>query len=212
MRVRSVAIAMALAWVGCTGLLARLDPVRCGVVPVSSIDLPDDLRLRVRARFAVGDRAIGMELIARATSGELVVIGAAPHGARLFAVQQRGTEYTVDAMGSRELRAVAYWVMDALHRGYWIRAPGRPTDGRASRWKRAGEIVEESWRGASRHREFGDSRSKIDPARSDVDPARVTIDYFEDGTRVEIRNPWCGYEAVLVNLGSRAETVSRLEP
>jgi hypothetical protein len=170
----------------------------CPVTPVATADLAPGLRLRARMSFTALDREVHLEAVARATSDELVVVGFAPYGVRLFAVRQHGRELSVEAPSSRELGSVALWVVDALHRIYWIDPPfARGSDAAAS-WDREGERVTEWREGGRLRREF--TRPGVDPAS-----ARVSIDYPEAadagaGPGVEIRNPWCGYEALVVSL------------
>ena len=71
----------------------------------------------------IGDEEIHLEIIAENRPNELVVVGLARFGVRLFAVRQRGVEVVVEGASTDELNRVAIWTMDALHRVYWIEAP-----------------------------------------------------------------------------------------
>ena len=141
-----ILLVLTLLFEACAVMGPSLPRESCPVVPVSTGDLPQGLRLRARMSFTVGNRIVGLETVARAVQDELVVIGLAPYGARLFTVRQRGREISVEASSKREFV--------------------RPGENAAS--------------------------------------SRVTISYHEDAdtgeSTVEIRNPWCGYKAVVATL------------
>lgn len=169
----------------------------CPVVLMSSTELRAPTRLRARARFTIGDREIGLEVIALKDPEELVAVGIAPQGTRLFAVRQRGRDLEIDA-SSRQLEHLARWVMDALHRGLWIKPVDSTSRNGEVNWIWEGEEVVEIQQDGHRLREF---RRAGDV--SDVAP--VAIDYRDrphpGGTPgFEIRNAWCGYEAIFVPL------------
>jgi len=196
----------------------------CGVVPVASGDIPATTRLRAHVRVEIGGgngggnkrREMGFELIARRHEEELVVVGLAPQGKRLFAVRQRGHEFEIDDAGARHLRYLALWSMDALHRGVWIEPPADATADptgnagagdeppHAMRWVREGEDIVEIATNIGRRRDFRSSRERA-RARADVDVAPVSIAYHDASppgseSDFEIRNTWCGYDAALVFL------------
>ena len=188
-----------LAWVLCCASGPPwLGGPGCPVVPVSSMDLSASTRLRARVRIGVGDRELGLEVIVRKRPEELVVVGLVPHGARLFAVRQRGRDIEIDSASSREMEHLALWVLDVLHRGLWIEpaAGSRREDGASWSWE--GEQVLELRRDGRWRREFrraGDA----------TDVAPVAIDYRDPpprgaGSGFEIRNAWCGYEGVFIPL------------
>ncbi len=167
----------------CSLVAAALQRKSCVVLRVSTTDLPRDLRLRTRMSFAFDDRLIRFEAVAGMMAGELVVVAIAPYGVRLFTVRQRERDISVETHSTRKLEHVAMWVMDALHRIYWVRP----------RWDTEKDVPH-------------DSSVNGDNARA----LRVTIDPYvaaDDGQpTVRIRNPVCGYDAVVVNLA--ATTVS----
>ncbi|MBW2695202.1 MAG: DUF3261 domain-containing protein [Deltaproteobacteria bacterium] len=186
----------------CATLLGWRPTQGCPVVPVSSAELPEHATLRARMRIRSGDAEVGLEVVARAQSGELVVVGLAPYGPRLFTVHQREREYDVETVGSSaRLRVLAHWVMDALHRAYWI-GPASSDPGGASqpRFVWAGERVLESEHDGQRRRVFL-------RAGSDSAAPGVTIDYSRPPAsgRAVIHNRWCGYEAVVAILDEQTE-------
>ena len=166
----------------------------CPVVPVSTIDYLGDVELRARMHFDVGDREAHFEVIARRIPEELVVVGIAQHGTRLFAVRQRGREIAVEAASSRASAHLARWTLDALHRAIWISAPSNPEAGGVVDWTWENERVTESIGAGRRMRSF------VHPDAS----APVVIRYgsapTEGADLVEIENPWCGYTASFVVL------------
>ena len=93
---------------------------------------------------------------------------------------------------SRKFAHLARWTLDALHRAIWISTPSDPGAGSVVNWSWENESVMESTDGRQRRREF------VYPDASD----RVVIRYLspsaEAGDRVEIQNPWCGYEASFI--------------
>lgn len=179
----------------CAGALAGRDDSRCPVTPVSSTDLPASTRIRARVLIGVGDRQVGIEVVARNRPEELVVVGLASHGTRLFAVRQRDREIEIDAGSSSRAAHLARWVIDALHRGLWIQ-PSSQDDRASFRWE--GEQIIEIQREGRWRREFRDS----DDA---TDVAPVSIEYRgavhrSGGSGFEIHNAWCGYDAVFIPL------------
>ncbi len=192
-----ILLVLTLFFEACAVMGPSLPRESCPVAPVSTGDLPQGLRLRARMSFTVGDRIVGLETVAHAVQDELVVIGLAPYGARLFTVRQRGREISVEASSKREFERLALWVMDVLHRIYWIAPPSDRQSSRVSSWNRANERVTEWNDGSLLRREF------VRPGENAAS-SRVTISYHEDAdtgeSTVEIRNPWCGYKAVVATL------------
>lgn len=167
-------------------------------MPVSSVDLPETTRLRARLQLLVGERKLGLEVVARKTLEGLVVVALAPDGTRLFAVVQRGRDIEIDPAAPRRARQLALVVIDVLHRGLWIEPKTLSRNRRATSWIWEDEEVEETQRRGRRTRTFRHAGET-----SDVAP--VSIAYresrlHENGSDFEIRNAWCGYEAVLVHL------------
>ena len=165
----------------------------CPVEPMSVAELADALPLRVQMHLSGGESASGLEAVASFESGELVVIGLGPFGMRLFVIRQPNGAPHVEERASSRLGPPPLWVFDALHRIFWIRAPG----GSASNgWEHGGERVAEGRQGGRRWRRF---------ARPGRGGEGVVIEYpgeAESGSRasITIRNPWCGYEGRVVAL------------
>jgi hypothetical protein len=174
----------------------------CPVVPVSSADLPEHATLRARMQIRSGDAEIGLEVVARAQPGELVVVGLAPYGPRVFTVHQRDQEFYVETMdSSARSRALANWVMDALHRAYWIgETSADPGGALQPQFVWAGERVLESEHDGQRRRVF------VRAGSASADPG-VTIDYSHQPAsgRAVINNRWCGYEAIVAILEEQTE-------
>ena len=176
--------------------------------PIRLIDEANaSLRARVHLRLTGGKTGRGlagegirMEIVARRQPDELVVVGLAQYGARLFTVRQRdegvGSQSVVTLVAdpaNRELKQIALFVMDALHRAYWVQLS---EESGATIFDWGEERVTLTRSGETLRREF---------ALANRGPAtrRVTIEYPEPVaealvSRVEMRNPWCGYEAVIV--------------
>jgi len=182
----------------CAGLPAWLGGPGCPVVPVSSMDIPASTQLRARMRIGVGDRVLGLEVIARKGPEELVVAGLAPHGTRLFALRQRGRDIEIDGTSSRQMKYLSLWVMDALHRGLWIEPAAGSRREEGASWTWEGEHVVEVRRDGHWRREFRSTGNA-------TNVAPVAIEYRDEPdvggeSGFEIRNAWCGYEAVIVLL------------
>jgi len=189
---RGLAVALSLVSTqACTTLYSWFPKEGCPVVPVSSAALPDTLSLRARMQVRARDVDIGLEVVAQVEAGELVVVGLAPYGTRLFTVHQRGREFEIEAMSSAKLGLLATWVMDALHRSHWI----GPEDADSARFAWAGEVVRESAFDGGRRRAFR-------RAGEDSAAPGVTIDYLRSpaSRSAVIRSEWCGYEAVVAIL------------
>ena len=194
----------------CSGSASWLNPSECHFEPVPADELPADLAFRARSRFEVQGETLRVELVARAKPDGLTVLGLTNYGVRLFAVEQRGQDLVIDAP-SRSERALARFAMDALHRAFWIRPPA----GVASRLQGQAQAQEsESWEwGGERVSQTSGAsgvRRRYESAR---DSRVVTIDYPEAATvreagdapaRVVVRNPRCGYDAVIVPLAARS--------
>ena len=202
---RACALTLLVATIGastsCAASRSWWNPPACRFEPVSTDDLPGDLALRARSRFDVRGETIGVELVARARSDGLVVLGLSGYGVRLFAVEQRGQELAIDG-SSREDRALASFAMDALHRAFWIRPPAEAASpAQASQsWQWGGERVSQTSSGTGARRRY----------ESEGNSQAVTIDYPEPVSvgdseaasqqTVVVRNPRCGYEAVIIPL------------
>lgn len=196
----SIALLLAAASLGCANYGPGLRGTPCPVawVPSESIH-PAAAQLRAGMVLRVGDEEIHLEVIAENRPKELVVVALARFGVRLFAIRQRGVEVLVEGASTDDLDRIAIWTLDALHRVYWIEAPRDSSD---IQWSRAGEEIRETSADGRRRREFSLSRID-DPTR------RVAIDYARSAAAsdarygdVSIRNPWCGYEADIVPIGS----------
>jgi len=167
-------------------------------VPSESID-PAAAGLRARMELRIGDEEIHLEVITENRPEELVVVALARFGVRLFAIRQRGVQVFVEGASTEELDRVAIWTLDALHRVYWIEAP---QDSSEIQWRRAGEEIRETRANGLRHREFSLSPSDDATRRVTIDYARSTATSEARSGGVSIRNPWCGYEAAIVPIGS----------
>ena len=197
-RLAAYGLVMAVLGMSCVSFGPGIPGTPCPVewTPSGSID-EAAASFRARMRLRVGDEEIHLELITEARSGEQVVVALSQYGSRLFAIHQRDMDVTVVGASSRELEQVALWVLDALHRAYWIRADfdseGDLEFGNG-RW--AGEHVKLAREGGLWIREF-----TLPDFGSTT--GRVTIEYNqgkagEARPKVTIRNPWCGYDAVII--------------
>jgi hypothetical protein len=139
-------------------------------------------------RFAVSNRDVHLEVVARSSPEELVVVGITGYGVRIFAARQRGRVITVEDATTRNYEHLARWSMDALHRSLWIQPPAGAGSDRVLSWAWEDEQVVESGKSGTRLREFSRTGTS----------AVVSVRYRERS--VEIRNPWCGYDAVFVVL------------
>ena len=126
---RCLTSALALWSVACAGPGASKHADRCEVAPIPSNEIPEGRDLRARMRVFAGNREIGLEVIARETGGDLVVVGFTPYGVRLFTVRQEGREVSVEAAAARDVGPLPFFVMDALHRLYFAGASSAPSDG-----------------------------------------------------------------------------------
>ncbi|MBW2419928.1 MAG: DUF3261 domain-containing protein [Deltaproteobacteria bacterium] len=181
----------------CTGIGLGVQPPNCPVEPVPTGELPD-VELRAHMRFTIGSEEARFEAIARSTPQELRIVGISVYGIRLFAIHQRGVEFRIEGAPSRAFEHLALWTFDALHRSIWIETPMNAAAGPVVSWQRENERMTESVEAGERHREFSRSRTS----------ARVRVHYTTTAApakHFEIRNPWCGYEAVIAIAGSGGE-------
>lgn len=169
------------------------------LVPTS--ELPAGLSLRARVRIAAHDDELRLEVVVQRTPQGLVAVALAPYGPRLFAVHQTGRELRVEGPATDELGPLPLWVMDALHRAWWIAPPEAAGNDDVTRWDRDDEQVTDR-RAAGRllRREFSRWSGLALPGSSPI-----SIDYPPASGKgmaagVRIHNPWCGYDAVLVPL------------
>jgi hypothetical protein len=198
---RTLILGVSLLIISCTGIDSWIQRPHCPVVPVPTGDLPDDVDLRAQMYFSIEGREAHFEVVARQVSEELVVVGIAEYGVRLFAVHQRGRDIEVEGAPSRELEHLARWTVDALHRAIWIPTRSDADAGQVVSWSRERESVKESIHDGRRRREFA-RLGESEPVVIRFDPASSEVGY-----RVEIQNPWCGYEATFVVVGTMEQTV-----
>jgi hypothetical protein len=194
------ALFLVLAGLGCAKLGPGLRGTPCPVawVPSESID-PAAAGLRARMELHVGDEEIHLEVITEKRPEELVVVALARFGVRLFAVRQRGVEVLVEGASTDELNRVAIWMMDALHRVYWI---GAPQDSSDATWRWGEEEIRETGANGRRHRVFTLAGAHDATRPVTIDYARSTAASDVPSGTVEISNPWCGYEAEIAPIGS----------
>ena len=167
------------------------------LVPTSQIVHSLPLHTRIQLHFA--DEQMSYEALAVAQPEGLVILGLSPYGVRLFAVHQRGSEYSLE-VASSELRHLGRWTLDLLHRVYWIQPPDDLDNGDA--WPRGGEELREAAAVESGGRRVF---SLVAGWAGDSASSSIVIDYpaaFERSASgpVAIRNPWCGYEAKVLEL------------
>ena len=177
----------------CAEIGSWVRPPHCPVAPVPTAEL-SDVELRAHMRFTIKSEEAHLEAIARSTQGELRIVGIAAYGIRLFAIQQRGQEIQVEGATSAKFEHLALWTLDALHRSIWIQAPTNTRAGPVVSWQRENERVTESNEAGERHREFSRARAAA--------PVRVRYTTPAVASRIEIQNPWCGYESVIAILES----------
>jgi hypothetical protein len=189
---RILVLGASLLFVSCTGIGSWDQRADCLVVPIPVGDLPDDVDLRARMRFSVEGREAHFEVIARRVSEELVVVGIAQSGVRLFAIHQRGREIALKGNLSRKSEHLARWTMDALHRALWISPPPDAGAGLVVNWRWESEVVTDTIDDERRRRKF------VRPGESDSVLIRYLSPAAEAGDRVEIQNFRCGYEATFV--------------
>jgi len=194
------ALLLALSGLGCVKLGPGLRGTPCPVawVPSESID-PTAAGLRARVELHIGDEEIHLEVITEKRPEELVVVALARFGVRLFSVRQRGVEVFVEDASTDELNRVAIWMMDALHRAYWIEAPQDSSD---ASWRWREEEIRETGAKGRRHRVFSLAGADAATPPVTIDYARSTAASDVPSGTVEIRNPWCGYEAEIAPIGS----------
>ena len=190
--VETLVLGVSLLLVSCAGGGSWGQRPHCPVVPVSTTDHLEDVELRARMHFSMKGRKAHFEVVARRVPEELVVVGIAQHGVRLFAVHQRGREIVVEGTSSRNYTRLALWALDALHRAIWISAPSDLGTGAVVDWSWENESVTESIGGGQRRREFRH------PDASDSVEIYYASPSTGRGDHVEIQNPWCGYEARFV--------------
>jgi hypothetical protein len=201
-------LGMSQLLISCTGIGSWIQHSHCPVVPVSTANHLDGVELRARMHFSMESREAHFEVVARRVPEELVVVGIAQYGVRLFAVHQRGREIVVEGALSRESAHLARWTLDALHRAIWISTPSDAGAGPVVDWSWENESVTESIGGGQRRREFAHPGASDPVVIRYLSPSaeagdRVEIQdhpspFAEVGDRVEIQNPWCGYEARFV--------------
>lgn len=177
----------------CAGIGSWVRPPHCPVAPVATAEL-SDVELRAHMRFTIKSEEAHLEAIARSTQGELRIVGIASYGIRLFAIHQRGQEIRVEGALSPKFEQLALWTLDALHRSIWIQAPTNAGDSPVVSWQRENERVTESNEAGERHREFSRARASA--------PVRVHYSRPAAASRIEIQNPWCGYDAVIAIIDS----------
>jgi hypothetical protein len=135
------------------------------VAPIPSNEISEGRDLRARMRVSAGRREIGLEVVARETGGDLVVVGFTPYGVRLFTVRQEGREVSVEAAASRDVGPLPFFVMDALHRLYFAGASSAPSDG-----------VSIEYPGVSRAAESADAPVAIRNSRCGYEAVVVTLE------------------------------------
>jgi hypothetical protein len=158
------------------------------------LELLEDLDLRARMHFTFDGREVDLEVVARSSREEIVVVGMLNYGIRVFAVHLRDRGITVQDAASREYEYLARWTMDALHRSVWIHPPSNAGPGPVLSWAWENERVTESVQAGERTREFSRSGAS--------EP--VLVRYREQ--YIEIQNPWCGYHGILALLGNAGDS------
>lgn len=202
----AVVVLIVLSWgCGCGHLSDAFGQPHCPVQWVRSEALAGHAGLRARMSLHVHDHEVNLEVVARHLPDRLAVVGLTPYGIRLFAVTQReGPAAPKVEADSVALRRLAVFVMDALHRVFWIGpevAGAETTDGAVFAW--GTERIEEAVGSDGRRRRlFRDRRSSADVG--------VTIDYpspsAAEGTTIEVINDWCGYEAIIAPFEPAGQT------
>ena len=99
-------------------------------------------------------------------------------------------EFRVEGAGTRQIESLATWTMDALHRAVWIQPPANRGHGPVVEWRWESEDVVESTEGGTRRRKYArESVSTL--VEVERRPGATDAGVFD------VRNPWCGYTAVI---------------
>lgn len=231
LRIALVMIPVLLAS-GCAGLRPGLAGTPCPVewAATGEID-PEAAPRHARVQLRVQDRTIRLELVTQVRPEEIVVVGLAGYGVRLFTIRQTGQALAVEGAASPELEFVARWLMDALHRSFWIEPSARDSSG-AGLWGEERVLDTPAESAAETPTRYTSLRShrRFEMRGRRAGASAVTIAYpgFPEPPRLDsqnrggnavqsdssaagdattdrkatlrIRNPWCGYEAVLAPL------------
>ena len=188
----------------------------------STVDIdPAAAPRHIRAQLLAQGHVMRFELITQVRPEEIVVVGLAGYGVRLFTVRQTAQNVVIESAASRELEFVAEWLMDALHRSFWIEPTARDESG-AGIWGRERVIdspPESTGAASTMGREW--RRFELRGKDSATEPVTIAYPGFDGEARdprtptdstlahdtardrkatLQIRNPWCGYEAILAPL------------
>jgi hypothetical protein len=149
-------------------------------------------------RLRADDREAAVDVVAARQGEDLVIIGLAPFGPRLFTLRQVGRTLEDSTSAPFGTFPPPSWIFDALQRSFWITAPVPPAAASASRWEWAGERVREVL-GADgeRRREF--TRPGDDGAAVIEYPAPTD----QESDPIVMHNSWCGFEAKLLPIRNR---------
>jgi len=168
----------------------------CPAAPVPLARIADSLPLRTQVRLGSAGDGTAAEVAAEAVQGELVLVGLAPFGARLFAIRAAGAAPRVERAALAPVGPPPLHVLDAVQRVFWLQPPVPPRPGEAVRFRHGVEEVEElGLADGGRERRF---------RRADRDDVvRVVLSSpAARPARARIENPWCGYSGRVVALGS----------
>ncbi|MDJ0846868.1 MAG: DUF3261 domain-containing protein [Myxococcota bacterium] len=111
------AAALALAAAACAPALAPRSAVDARQL-LPSEEVAGDYLLRQRLGFRRGERGGSVEVVLQVHCGEVVLLGLAPGGSRLFAIRQVGREISVDAPAEERLPFPPEAVLLDVHRSF----------------------------------------------------------------------------------------------
>ncbi len=202
MKPKWAAIALSAALLSAAASCASLRDMRsaghCPVVAVSAALVPGPLPLHVRMRFRADDREAAVDVVAARDGENVLIIGLAPFGPRVFTVRQVGQTLESSTSAPFGTFPPPSWVFDALQRSFWITAPVPPAAGPGSRWEWEGERVSEVLDAdGKRRREFtqpGDDGAAVIEYPASTD---------QESDPIVMHNSWCGFEAKLLPIGDR---------
>jgi hypothetical protein len=158
-------------------------------------------RQRITAQFQ--GHTISFEAILQKQGETLTLLGMTPFGTKAFALTQKGSDVTFTPFLTRELPFPPRYILNDIHRTFFIGLPEAPLADGTHFGVRAGEEIREEWEhGRLRTRRF--RRIEGEPA------GEITVRYSGEPTasgvaeHVQFTNGWFGYELLIETTSDQA--------
>lgn len=164
MRVAAMVLVLTSSW-GCATAPSSAPPEPQVLVSTDALTRPFMARQRVVASHA--GRQTAFEAVLQFDGSELLLLALTPLGTKAFVLRQRGVEVEFEAFVDDPLPFDPRYILEDVHRTYFVGLPGAPLGDGWHEARRGEEILRERWAARRLH------ERRFEPCRGSEPPIVV---------------------------------------